>query len=89
MEYRIRTTSASLPLSVGSRNDGLQEYSIPLSQSELASLIGATRETTSTTLNALARRGLVRLGRRLLVISSMDHVRNAVLQRTMHAAGNT
>ena len=29
-----------------------QEYSLPLSQSELASLIGATRETTSTTLNA-------------------------------------
>ncbi len=89
VEYRILYYLGELASLVGSRNDGLQEYSIPLSQSELASLIGATRETTSTTLNALARRGLVRLGRRLLVISSMDHVRNAVLQRTMHAAGNT
>jgi CRP/FNR family transcriptional regulator len=67
----------------------LQEYSIPLSQSELASLIGATRETTSTTLNSLARRGLVRLGRRLLVVSSVDHLRNAAMQRSMHANAGT
>lgn len=66
------------------------EYSLPLSQSELASLIGATRETTSTTLNALARRGLIRLGRRLLVVSSSDNLRNAVKERSMKAqsAGN-
>jgi hypothetical protein len=55
----------------------------------LASLIGATRETTSTTLNSLARRGLVRLGRRMLVVASVDHVRNAALQRSVHAAGNS
>jgi CRP-like cAMP-binding protein len=41
---------------------------IPLSQRELADLIGATRETTSTALNALERRGLVRLGRKLLSV---------------------
>ena len=40
----------------------LQE--IPLTQAELASLIGATRETTSTTLNLLERRGVLELRRR-------------------------
>lgn len=89
VEYRILYYLSELATLLGSRNEGLQEYSIPLSQSELASLIGATRETTSTTLNSLARRGLVRLGRRLLVISSMDHVRTAALQRAMHATGNS
>jgi CRP/FNR family cyclic AMP-dependent transcriptional regulator len=89
VEYRILYYLGELATLVGSRADGIQEYSIPLSQSELASLIGATRETTSTTLNLLARRGLVRLGRRMLVISSVDHMRDAVLQRTMHAAGNS
>jgi DNA-binding IclR family transcriptional regulator len=66
------------------------EYSLPLSQSELASLIGATRETTSTTLNALARRGLIKLGRRLLVVPSADNLRVAVNERSTkaHGAGN-
>ncbi|MBM3726425.1 MAG: Crp/Fnr family transcriptional regulator [Acidobacteria bacterium] len=41
---------------------------VPLSQSELASLIGATRETTSMTLNQLRRRGLVQMKRRCLLI---------------------
>lgn len=89
VEYRILYYLGELAVMLGSRNGGVQEYAIPLSQSELASLIGATRETTSTTLNSLARRGLVRLGRRLLVVSSMDHVRDAVLQRSMHATGNS
>jgi CRP-like cAMP-binding protein len=66
------------------------EYSLPLSQSELASLIGATRETTSTTLNALARRGLIKLGRRLLVVPSADNLRVAVNERSKaHGAGNS
>ena len=89
VEYRILYYLCELATLVGSRNDGPQEYSIPLSQSELASLIGATRETTSTTLNSLARRGLVQLGRRLLIISSVDHVRNAAAQRSVQAAGNS
>jgi CRP/FNR family transcriptional regulator, cyclic AMP receptor protein len=48
---------------------------IPLSQSELASLIGSTRETTSTALNALAREGLVTLGhRRVLLVQAVKAV---------------
>ena len=61
------------------------EYSIPLSQGELASLIGATRETTSTTLNALARKGVIRLGRRQLIVPSIDGVLEAANQRTQTA----
>ena len=85
VEYRILFYLAELASMFGTRTDG-QEYSIPLSQGELASLIGATRETTSTTLNALARRGLVKLGRRQLVIASLDGVRAAADERASKAA---
>lgn len=50
---------------------------IHISQNELASLVGATRETTSTTLNALARQGLINLGHRLVMIPSLDILREA------------
>lgn len=52
---------------------------IHISQNELASLVGATRETTSTTLNALARQGVVALGHRLVIIPSLDQLRDARL----------
>jgi len=51
---------------------------IHISQNELASLVGATRETTSTTLNALARQGLIVLGHRLVMIPSLEMMREAV-----------
>jgi CRP/FNR family transcriptional regulator, cyclic AMP receptor protein len=51
---------------------------IHISQNELASLVGATRETTSTTLNALARQGLIALGHRLVMIPSLEMLRDAV-----------
>src|SRR5579884_743609 len=86
VEYRILYYLGELATTLGHRADGAGEYGIPLSQSELASLIGATRETTSTTLNALARRGLVRLGRRLLIVSSIDGLRSAANERTARAA---
>lgn len=72
VEQRILLMLADLAKRIGSSVPGGYEYSIPLSQSELASLIGATRETTSTMLNQLERRGLLHLGRRLLVLSSLD-----------------
>jgi CRP-like cAMP-binding protein len=88
VESRILNYLCSLATVFGvSTTNG--EYSLPLSQSELASLIGATRETTSTTLNALARRGLIKLGRRLLVVPSADNLRAAVNDRSRaHGAGN-
>jgi CRP-like cAMP-binding protein len=57
---------------------------IPLSQSELASLIGSTRETTSTTLNALAREGLVTLGHRQVLLNA-----NVQAAKTMTAGNGT
>ena len=86
VESRILHYLGSLASVFGVSASNGQEYSLPLSQSELASLIGATRETTSTTLNALARRGLVKLGRRLLIVSSAAAVRAAAEERSMKAA---
>jgi len=51
---------------------------IHISQNELASLVGATRETTSTTLNALARRGLISLGHRMVMIPSLENLRESM-----------
>ena len=59
---------------------------VPLSQSEIASLIGATRETTSTTLNLLERRGLLRLGRRNLTILSTRALQSAASEGRAEAA---
>ena len=85
VEYRILHYMAELAAAFGSKLDG-HEYAVPLSQGELASLIGATRETTSTTLNLLARKGLIRLGRRQLILSSLDGVRSAARDRSGRAA---
>jgi CRP-like cAMP-binding protein len=84
VEYRVLYYMAELARTFGARANGL-EYSIPLSQGELASLIGATRETTSTTLNALARRGIIRLGRRQLIVPSVEGILAAADQRTRAA----
>ncbi len=84
VEYRILYYMAELARKFGAKGSG-SEFSIPLSQGELASLIGATRETTSTTLNSLARRGVIRLGRRQLIVPSIEGVLAAADQRTQVA----
>ncbi|HTS50672.1 MAG TPA: Crp/Fnr family transcriptional regulator [Bryobacteraceae bacterium] len=84
VEYRILYYMAELAGSFGSKSNGT-DVSIPLSQGELASLIGATRETTSTTLNALARRGVIKLGRRQLIVPSIEGVLAAANHRTQAA----
>jgi CRP/FNR family transcriptional regulator, cyclic AMP receptor protein len=84
VEYRILYYMAELARAFGSKSGGT-EYSIPLSQGELASLIGATRETTSTTLNALARRGVIKLGRRQLIVPSIEGVLAAANHQTQAA----
>ena len=87
VEYRILHYLAQLAHPFGPPTHDSAEYSIPLSQSELASLIGATRETTSTTLNALSRQGLLKLGRRLVVVSSLEGIRLAAKARAAKAVG--
>ena len=85
VEYRILHYLAQLSslLSGVANGDG---YQIPITQLELADLIGATRETTSTTLNQLERRGLVKLSRRLLTVPSPQDLRMAASNRTALAA---
>jgi hypothetical protein len=46
------------------------EPTVPLSQSELAGLVGGTREPTSTALNSLQREGLVLIGHRRVTLQS-------------------
>jgi CRP/FNR family transcriptional regulator len=83
VEYRILHYLEQLSLLVPALEGG-EGHQLPITQLELADLIGATRETTSTTLNQLERRGLVKLSRRLLTIPSpralqeAAHSRNAV-----------
>ncbi len=76
VEYRILHYLAELSALVKPLEDG-EGYQLPITQLELADLIGATRETTSTTLNQLERRGLVKLSRRLLTIPSPAGLRSA------------
>ena len=58
VEYRILHYLAELSKLVKPLDTG-EGYPLPITQLELADLIGATRETTSTTLNQLERRGLL------------------------------
>jgi CRP/FNR family transcriptional regulator len=77
VEYRILYYLTELSSLVKpSELDG--GYQLPLTQAELADLIGATRETTSTTLYQLERRGLVKLSRRLLTIPSVPGLRDTI-----------
>jgi len=65
VEHRILHVLAELAQLVKPNADG-SSYSVPITQVELASLVGATRETTSSTLSILQTRNLVTLGRRLV-----------------------
>jgi len=80
VEYRILYYLAELSTLVKPL-DNPEGYQLPITQLELADLIGATRETTSTTLNLLERRGLLKLSRRLLTISSPSTLRAAAKVR--------
>jgi CRP/FNR family transcriptional regulator len=80
VEYRILHYLAELSHVVKSEPDA-EGYQLPITQLELADLIGATRETTSTTLNQLERRGLLKLSRRMLTVPSPETLRNAAAAR--------
>jgi len=86
VEYRILHYLAQLSHLVKPLEEGVG-YQLPITQLELADLVGATRETTSTTLNQLERRGLVKLSRRLLTISSPAVLLKAASSKTVAAEG--
>jgi len=81
VEYRVLHFLADLASLVKPLGDGSGSQ-IPITQLELADLVGATRETTSTTLNQLERKGLIKLSRRMLTIPSPDVLRSAASERT-------
>ena len=81
VEYRILHYLAELSSLVTPPPDG-DGYQIPITQLELADLIGATRETTSTTLNQLERRGLIKLSRRLMIVPSPETLLTAAQTRS-------
>jgi CRP/FNR family transcriptional regulator len=84
VEYRVLQFLADLSALVKPLPDGTGSQ-IPITQLELADLVGATRETTSTTLNQLERRGLIKLSRRMLTVPSPEVLRSAAKERS----GNT
>lgn len=86
VEFRLLYYLAKLAPQFGAPNSDQEEYSLPLSQTELASLVGATRETMSAALNLLSRQGLVRLGRRLVTVRSLEAVRKASRSLSTRAA---
>lgn len=88
VEYRILHYLAELSKLVKPAQDG-ESYQLPITQLELADLVGATRETTSTTLNQLERRGLVKLSRRLLTIPSPAVLREATVDKKLGVANGT
>ncbi|MCC6859773.1 MAG: Crp/Fnr family transcriptional regulator [Bryobacterales bacterium] len=77
VEQRLLRSLVDLAAACGSASDG-GEYVIGLSQLELAGAIGSTRETTSSALNQLSRRGLIRLQRRRVVIPSLPALESAI-----------
>jgi len=81
VEYRVLQFLADLAALVKPLGDGTGSP-IPITQLELADLVGATRETTSTTLNQLERRGLLKLSRRMLTVPSPEVLRSAARART-------
>ncbi len=80
VEHRVLHYLAELSALVKS-NEGESGYQIPITQLELADLVGATRETTSTTLNQLERRGLIKLSRRMLIVPSPERLQQAARER--------
>jgi CRP/FNR family cyclic AMP-dependent transcriptional regulator len=84
VEYRVLHGLASLASLVKPSPDGLA-FPIPMTQAEIASFIGATRETTSTTLSMLKVRQLVSLSRRLITTVHPDILISAANDRLTHS----
>ena len=76
VEYRVLYGLATLARRVKPAGDG-NSYPIPMTQAEIASFVGATRETTSTTLSTLKRRHLLTLSRRLVTTVHPDRLISA------------
>lgn len=63
-------------------------YSLPLTQRDVANLIGATRETTSLMLNQMERNGLLSLSRGKVMIPSPSRLRDTAIAEMQHVDAN-
>jgi len=63
-------------------------FSLPLTQRDVANLIGATRETTSLMLNQMERNGLLSLARGKVTIPSPSRLRDTALAEMHPVNGN-
>jgi CRP-like cAMP-binding protein len=77
-DVRHRLVDSLIDLAIICSADGNGTHSVPLSQEDLAVVIGATRETTSNKLNSLAHQGLVVLARRRITIPSLEALRKSL-----------
>lgn len=73
VEQRISRLILRWAESQGTREDGGMEFR--LSQRDLAGMVGATRETTSSALNRLQREGVLEIRRRCVSVRSIDALR--------------
>jgi CRP-like cAMP-binding protein len=74
VEQRLARLLLQWARSAPSSDGGKEMRPIRLSQKELAGLVGATRETTSSALNRLQRAGCLEIGRRRLMVRSIERL---------------
>ncbi|MEO8661221.1 MAG: Crp/Fnr family transcriptional regulator [Bryobacteraceae bacterium] len=79
VEYRLVSCLIDLAEMADSQGTGGAMPSIPLSQEDLAVVIGATRETTSNKLNIMSRSNHVILGRKKVVVPSIERLRGLLV----------
>ena len=61
------------------RPDGGIEIDVPITQSELATLVGSTRQSVNASLGELTDKGLLRKQGRHLVVNKLEELRRAAL----------
>ena len=81
---RLARTLYQLAVAYGRQNPQGTLVDVPLSQVELAALVGAAEPSVQRALAELRRMGLLTTGYRLLVISDMDGLRSLATEHPAH-----
>lgn len=77
---RVARMLGELAADFGQTENGHRVIDIPITQSELATLVGATRQTVNQTLRELSAEGLIGRDNRRIVLLQPDALRELVLQ---------
>lgn len=78
VSVRLRLTLLRLAERYGSAGHNDAEVRLPLTQKDLAHLIGASRETVTEQLNILKRQGLIETGYRSLILTELGKLRDSL-----------